>query len=120
MLMVSLQSNGRRIRTTRHRVAALVVLVLQLAMAGSAVWESRTEVWLGVHVEGDGTAHLGQHNETTCGLCSARTLAALPTMAVEPIASHHGLITAAVFTQSAPASARPSRTRSRAPPSLLA
>jgi hypothetical protein len=93
---------------------------MQLAMTGSALWEPRADVWLGTHAEGTDSSHLGQHNESTCGLCSARTQASMPTVAVEALNAPRRLIAAVVQLQPVPASVRATVTLSRAPPSLPA
>jgi len=116
--MLRLPLNTGRFRKARHRALALVALVLQVAVAGSAVWEPRAEVLLGVHIEGEGTLHAAQHNEATCGLCSARTQASLPSSGVAAldVASH--AVGPAAQSEPRPAGARHFPTRSRAPPRL--
>ena len=118
MLMLRLPLSAGRFRQARHHVMALVALVLQVAVAGSAVWEPRAEVLLGVHIEGEGTLHAAQHNEATCGLCSARTQDSLPAPAVAALDVTRHAPGPTAQSQPEPAGARHSPTRPRAPPRL--
>ena len=101
-----------------HRVAALAVLALQLAMASSAVWEPRPGVRLGAHAEQGGTRDPGQHNEESCLVCAVRAQAS----AVAPSAPSIMRVEMASLPLARAAQAtsdtRAVSTRSRAPPSI--
>jgi len=118
--MPNLPLTLRRLRLARHRAAAVVVVVMQLFVAASAIWEQSAQVRLGEHAEQQDAQHVGQHDEATCALCSVRSQTSMPSAQQETaVAALRAMapVTAAVPTRVA---APPSSTRSRAPPSLPA
>lgn len=114
------KSTLRIARPERRRLLGGLVLVLQAAMAGSALWEPRAELRLGVHIEQDGTRHVDVHNEATCALCSARAQSSLPTLPDPQLHAPRLAIAVAPRRHTAPSVTDASPLRSRAPPSLQA
>jgi len=65
----------RRTLTVWRRTVAAALLALQAVIALSPMLERRHEVRLEAHVEALGSRHLFAHDEATCIVCAARTLA---------------------------------------------
>jgi hypothetical protein len=70
-------------RGPRHwarRAVCLALLALQGGILTSPLWETHTqkEVHPRPHVEQSGARHVDMHDETTCRVCSVRSLASLP------------------------------------------
>jgi hypothetical protein len=96
----------------------VLVTLLQVVIATSALWEPRKEVRLGNHVEQDGARHLDMHNEATCALCSARAQSSLPTLPEPALQGTHEVVVIAARQYDTPALTESSPLRSRAPPFL--
>lgn len=70
------RSHGfRQTLTAWRRTVSVALLALQAVIALSPVIERRHEASRGAHVEALGSRHLLAHDEATCAVCSARTLA---------------------------------------------
>ena len=109
-----------RLRTMRHRIVAIAVLVLQVAVAASALWEPGAEMRLDTHAERNGARHVDLHNEATCLLCSARAQTSLPSLPEPTLDSPRQAAAASPLSYDAPSVADHAPRRSRAPPSLTA
>ena len=107
------------IRPLARRAFAAGVVALQIGVVSSAIWEASTERRLDAHVEESGTQHLDQHNEDTCGLCAARTFAAMPSAPDHGLDGNATAHTTTIRSQPAPTLARPSTSLSRAPPAVV-
>jgi hypothetical protein len=106
-------------RRTLHRVAALFVFALQVAVAVSPVWEERPGVRLGAHAEEQGsTQHAAQHNEASCIVCAARNEAQTPASPMPEIAFYSPAFAPLARTEYAPVDISPVTSQSRAPPIL--
>jgi len=108
----------RTIRPYARRAFAAGVVALQLGVITSAVWEARTERRLDAHAEENGTRHLDQHREDTCGLCAVSTLASMPSAGTQGPVGRDAVDAATVRSQSAVSLTRRSTTFSRAPPAI--
>ena len=107
-----------RLTHWQRRSAALLVLVLQAALALSPLTEHADRRTV-THAEQRGTRHAPTHNETTCTVCAVRALQATATArqdvaTLHEVRAHVATVYRAVFaTRDPPASNGP-----RAPPPL--
>lgn len=106
----------RTLRPHARRAFAAGVIALQFGVITSSVWEARTERRLDAHAEENGTRHLDQHSEDTCGLCAAHTLASMPSAGAQGPEVRDTVQAAIVGSQFAPSLTLRSTTFSRAPP----
>lgn len=66
----------RRTLIAWRRAASAALLALQVTVAGSSVFERQLADQPTVHAHDQETRHLFPHDESSCGLCAARTLVA--------------------------------------------
>ena len=111
----------RRSLSWRRRLAALVLLVTQVGVATSLVFEAQAETRLSAHAEQDGARHAGLHNESTCVVCAVRSMhAATPQHAAPATVGQVLARPAALTLVTAPQRDGPGSNPSRAPPPLRA
>lgn len=118
MTMISARRLRRLARPGARRILGALVFALQAVLAGSALWEPRVELKLGLHTEQDGTRHVDSHNEATCIICSARAQSSLPTLPEPTLDAPRLAIAIAPKTYTAAAFAEASPLHARAPPSV--
>ena len=70
----------RRWRHRARQALSLTLLALQGGIVVSPLWEShgQKEMRPKPHVEQSGARHIDMHDETTCLMCSVRSLVSLP------------------------------------------
>jgi hypothetical protein len=76
----------RRLTGWRHQFALAALLVLQGAITLSPLLEPNEKGRMGAHVEQQGAQHKYQHDETTCAVCSVRSLHCSPVQTCPAIA----------------------------------
>ena len=78
--MLHVLSLLRRPRLWARRTVCLALLALQGGIVTSPLWETgnQKEAHPRPHVEQSGARHMDMHDETTCLVCSVRSLASLP------------------------------------------
>ncbi len=118
MVMPRLTDFFRRPRSWVRRATCLALLALQGGIVTSPLWETRNqkEVRPKPHVEQSGARHLDMHDETTCLVCSVRSLASLPMAPAPSIVVARQSPTAWQTAEVPHARDDGSTNRSRAPP----
>lgn len=102
-----------------RRAVALLVLVVQAAIATGAVWEPHPTRRVDTHTEPAGTRDTAPHHDDACPICALWAAAAVP---AEPLPLVGALRTAepSQATTAGPTARLTASLRSRAPPALLA
>lgn len=118
-MKLSMHLRSSRFRCAVNRVAASVVLALQVAVGASALWEPLPGVKLGVHAEQGGTRHTDQHAEESCVVCAVRAQASHAPPAAPTILAAAASAPPEAREIHATVDPRTVSTRSRAPPTTL-
>lgn len=108
----------RRPKGWCRQVALTVLLALQGAISLSALLEPTEKGWMGAHAEQQGAVHQYQHDESTCAVCSVRSLHPSPAQSCAPIVCERQHSVAALDAPAIPAVRVDPTTLPRAPPQL--
>jgi hypothetical protein len=99
-------------------MALAALFVLQGAITLSPLIEPNEKGRMGAHAEEKGAQHKYQHDETTCSVCSVRSLHSAPAQVCPPIACERQHTIAALNTPVAPSLHVDPTALPRAPPQL--
>jgi hypothetical protein len=108
----------RRPKGWCRQIALTVLLALQGAIAFSSLLEPTEKGRLGAHAEQQGAVHQYQHDESTCAVCSVRSLHASPAQSCAPVVCERQHSVAALDAPLVAAIRVDPTTLPRAPPQL--
>jgi hypothetical protein len=106
----------RRLTGWRHQFALAALFVLQGAITLSPLLEPSEKGRMGAHAEPQGAQHKYQHDETTCAVCSVRSLHSSPAQTCPAIACDRQQTVAALDAPVTPAFRVDPTALPRAPP----
>jgi hypothetical protein len=116
--MFAMSSHLRRPHSWTRRFALGALLALQGAIALAPLAEPSERGRMGAHAEQQGAQHQYQHDESTCAVCSVRSLHCAPVHTCPPIVGERQHSIAALEVPVAPAFRADPTALPRAPPTL--
>src|SRR5579871_6550552 len=100
--MFSRTSPLRRPNGWCRRVALAALFALQGAIALAPLLEPSEKGRLGAHAESQGAQHKYQHDESTCAVCSVRSMHSSPAQSAPPVVDEREHSVASAETPVAP------------------
>lgn len=116
--MFSRSSPLRRPNGWCRRLALAALFALQGAIALAPLAEPSEKGRLGAHAESQGAQHQYQHDESTCVVCSVRSMHCTPAHSCPPVVDERQHSVAVAETPFAPALGVDATALPRAPPQL--